>query len=588
MCGRREKLGLAGLFPLPKVNPIDLPAVARLGKKQSKTSEVSKSDQRAVLGMFANFMRGQKLTPVLSELAVISDKIEWRRVVSPIVGRQFVSLIDTYDDYLSRDEQVQLVTAWVQAIESLTNVPPGGALAEGRLVGTRSNGNFIVLNERVYDDFSHRVSMSDSDCVPAAEDMSTSASLGQVELPLVRPFELPHGVKPEADEKLAGTSIHALTSRTLAGLPHALREKIARCFLVILPFSRPYLEPGNFWVEPKEGAKPQEGPLFATYPESEKDPGGCFFAIYHAESIDQNAVRENERRFFLQAQYLLALSSLVEARKNLLLYYEDQLMKDWGHILHQFRNDLDSPLAIVGRLKDSGSLNDEEREELDFVNSQLTQMYGSAELTVNAVKARNAADAQGRLRPVTDTLSDILNRFDETITASLKIACKAHLYKTGQHLHAEFQLRLVSDFAQTCIVLDSKELSAEYMQRELVWINDYHTLICHELCRNFVRHARREDETSNVVQGKWALVQRDDIVRLLCENEVNPNDGQRVRNLRALAERGQAFKHSTGLYQIRLGMSVDPDLMDDIDLEFHEAQGQRPVFQLSIPIGRLV
>lgn len=123
--------------------PIDLFSIACLrNQKNYKMSPVFRQNARSALEPFAEMIRKIGSAPLLCELAVISDKNQWQHVVDPSDPREFVSIIDTYEDKSILDSKLrqELIDCWKNAIRSL-----------GSSQRKRTQANYIVLNQRVYD-----------------------------------------------------------------------------------------------------------------------------------------------------------------------------------------------------------------------------------------------------------------------------------------------------------------------------------------------------------------------------------------------------------------------------------------------------
>ena len=137
--GDNEALTVSDLT-VEDAEPFDLFNIVRLrNQKNYETSPESRQTVRCALKPLAKMIRKNGSTPLLCELAVISDKNQWQHVVVPGDSREFVSIIDTYGDALTPKLRRELIVCWKEAINSLGNSQRNGTQA-----------NYIVLNERVY------------------------------------------------------------------------------------------------------------------------------------------------------------------------------------------------------------------------------------------------------------------------------------------------------------------------------------------------------------------------------------------------------------------------------------------------------
>ncbi len=578
-------LGLNALFPLDHVKPIDLAAIARIGAPNSKATPVPAAHRRKVLDIFADFMKGQGLTPVLCELAIISDKMEWHPQPRHDRGRQFVSLINAYQGWISRGDRSRLVRAWTAAIRSLSGTPGNGTGCDPSQ--GKEQGNYIVLNDQVYDYFSHRIPLSINNLPNDPwKPIKGPQKPGTLALPVTDFFPLPANVERQASSDLANASIHMLLSRTLRTVPASLRNKLRDCMLVIIPFSRPFLDASDLTADLRAArANRTDGDLFSSYPErSSKDPGGCFFGLYYAAGLKKPEVSEAERRFYLQCQYLLTLSALVEARKNLLLYYESQTRRNYGYILHQVRNDLEMPRTLIENV--ARTVDEPHKSQLQMASNRIATTKEIAGLMVESAKAVQIEDSLVVHEvPISRIASELRKTFTEQT----------------ERLRVDYEIR--SDGEDSCVIAmdeahDAPNLLYKHLSRRMElccpsdetfsvdWIGRYHRIICHEICVNLSKHGQSTDPAGLQIRGRWALVKKGKELGIYTENVVKHTDNDSLSRALALRYNKLEFRQSTGFGQMRLAIGTHPNL-SEIMLEIKRAKDRNYYYLLWIPIGTL-
>jgi len=147
---------------------------------------------------------------------------------------------------LTDRERGELRDAWVQAIRSLTSTPDEPVATQDGI----ENRNFIVLNDVVYDAFTHRIPVAESGDtvtgVPARVQFETEHEGSVKPEPHVDFFPLPSELGKASSEDVANQSIDRLMGLTLSFVSDSLRTKLSDSVLVIIPFSRPYLNSVDF------------------------------------------------------------------------------------------------------------------------------------------------------------------------------------------------------------------------------------------------------------------------------------------------------------------------------------------------------
>lgn len=576
-------LGLNALFPLDHVKPIDLAAIARIATPAGNA--VPAAQRRKVLDIFADFMKGQGLTPVLCELAIISDKMEWQHQPRRDRGRQFVSLINAYQDWISAGDRSRLVRAWTAAIRSLSSPADGGR--DCGPLHREKQGNYIVLNDQVYDYFSHRIPLS-IDNLPndSWEPNKGPPEPEKLTLPVTGFFPLPLNAKRHASSDLANASIHMLLSRTLKAVPASLRKKLRDCMLVIIPFSRPFMDASDLTADLRAArANRADGDLFSSYPErSSKDPGGCFFGLYYAAGLKKPEVSEDERRFYLQCQYLLTLSALVEARKNLLLYYESQTRRNYGYILHQVSNDLEMPRTLIDNV--ARDVDEPHRSKLNMASDRIGSTKAIAELMVGSAKAVQTEDSlvtlNASINDVARELSVTFNEYSNRVAIDLQI-------RRGGPIKYIISMDEVVDPSQ----LQFKKLGRKFKLCDVTddsisvdWIGRFHRIICHEICVNLSKHGQCTRRDGLETRGKWALVRNGKELGIYTENIVDQRNKHAVENALRLKSDSVEFRQSTGFGQMRLAIGTHPHL-SDIIIDVLRKKGA-DYYLLWVPIGTFI
>lgn len=580
-----QVLGLNALFPLDYVKPIDLAAIARMAATSAKASSVPAAQRRKVLDIFADFMKGQGLTPVLCELAIISDKMEWHPQPRHDRGRQFVSLINAYQGWISTGDRSRLVRAWTSAIRSLSN--PAGNGTAGAPLHREEQSNYIVLNDQVYDYFSHRIPLNlnnlpDDPWTPLKGQQDPE----KLVLPVTDFFPLPANAKRQASSDLANTSIHMLLSRTLRSVPASLRDKLRDCMLVIIPFSRPFLDASDLTADLRAArANRSDGDLFSSYPErSSKDPGGCFFGLYYAAGLKKSDVSDQERRFYLQCQYLLTLSALVEARKNLLLYYESQTRRNYGYILHQVSNDLETPRMLIDIV--ARNVNEPHKSDLIKASDRIESTKEIARLMVDSAKAVQIEDSFVA-REV--SISSIASELRGTFIQQAKRQQDAHFALTTGLQTCVFAMDEAHDAPNLLYKSLNRRMKLCCPSDDCVsvdWIDRFHLIICHEICVNLYKHGQRTYSSGLQIRGRWALVRKGKELGIYTENIVGRTDKEALNRALSMKYNNLEFRQSTGLGQMRLAIGTHPDL-SDIMIDIKKSKDKNYHYLMWIPIGTL-
>jgi len=276
------------------------------------------------------------------------------------------------------------------------------------------------------------------------------------------------------------------------------------------------------------------------------------------------------------------LSALVEARKNLLLYYEDQSRKQWGYIVHQISNDLDIPALLISEaleeLEGRPESNESHLEMLRFSQRRLTSMKNIARLVADAVKSGAHGDAPSlSTADIEDVERNILVQLSE-------LACDlAQKERIRKDYNDDFVVRLERVTTQSLgglgsILRDVEELPAG---GKLSWIDRFSSIVCHELMTNLVRHA---PVLENSIEGKWSLGVHEGYMFLLMENQIRPGE-KSLSDAKELADDPAANRFSTGLGQLRVGISLLED-PPNIQIKVKEEHGFF-FFQIAVPIGHI-
>ena len=579
--------------------PVNLFSIACLPNQEDyKESSELKQNVRDALKPFAKMIRKNGSNPLLCELAVISDKNQWQHVVDPGDSREFVSIIDTYEDELSPELRQELIVCWKAAIRSLGNSQP-----------SRVQANYIVLNERVYDAVTYYEKFISQDssssnpgqqetyCKNAPEAESNNAPEAEIEhfsIDEKARKPLANAAQDNAAQKAAQKAINDLIQGTLLKASQGLKNALRDATLVILPFSRPYVDT-TMIDNDKISKNPNDAGLSILLdPNIEKGPGGCLFAIYknsteESGSSDLASAQPSDLNFFLAAQYLLTLSALVEARRNLVLYYEEQRKRNWGYLVHQFKNDVAQPLTTLSQVhqvvKENGDFDHELVSKVELAEGQMDSMFKIADLVVAATKTTAEG---GRKELTNNSIRYLLHHFEEDMLNLADLESKyLELYGDGGKLSIEFGKPDLDDalIKRMTIVKD-----AGY-GRSVDHIGEFRKIICHEVIKNIRSYAYFDSESSEKIRSaKCGLFFEGEWVYFVCQNYIRDGKNKQVKmtvldgakELQQIG--GRAFRFGNCMGQFRVGMSV-LHAPPDIEVEVLESS-HPPVFTIAIPVGK--
>jgi hypothetical protein len=610
---------LSGLFSADQdgIRPLNLPELALLNESHNADPQIRRQ-MSSMMKIFADLARRQGLKPILLELALISDNKDWNNFLNPGQGQRFVSVIDLYDDVAGiGGSRRKIADAWVASIGALASTPEG--------VRMTKEANFIVLSDATYDSLTYKTRFRSREQVERGADVAESQP-ETVQLPFCKSFRL----SGRADDDFASDAsvqdgISKLISGTLRHLPEHIRKTIEESILIILPFARPFLHPtdvGDRRLSSIIGQQEvDEGALLSEFPDSAKDPGGCVFAILQRPAeMDDATAQDLERRFALQAQYLLTISGLIEARRNLLVYYHEQNISNTGTLLHQFKNSLVTPLSVVTSIGQDGALTEKQEADIAHAKSKLEILMSHSELMARAIKEKEMS--AGAEEDIFDTAVDQIEyHLSNAMSQYAQTAVDDSLRNIGKYPEIYLRRKPMRDWMGS---LKAYLLEPNECQR-YKWIGEYSVIIVDELVRNLVkhgilkagsdaakslssfelgsadispRHSSPLARCSGRIYAEWSLGVRrfaglhgnDEAICLCFANYLDPSRLTSRKRQALLSLKSNYRPSGTGIGQLSLGKSVDPTL-PDLAIEISGNldtfdPSNAPVFEYVIPIGR--
>lgn len=558
--------------------PFNLSNIARLRNEESrKTMSALKQSVRCALKPFAEMIRKSGSKPLLCELAVISDKNQWQHVVALDDSREFVSIIDTYEDVLTSKLRQELIDCWKEAIRKL------GISGRGD-----TEANYIVLNQRVYDAVTYYEKFIFQDGSPnrSAQQKTCCVNAPEAE---IEHFSIDDKEK-ESFEDSAQEAINLLIKETLVRASDELKDALKNATLAILPFSRPYVDPAKVdEIREKDDASLS----ILLDPNVEKDLGGCLFAIYknsheESDSSDPSSAQASNLNFFLSAQYLLTLSALVEARRNLVLYYEEQRKRNWGYLVHQFKNDITQLLQNITQVhrivEKSYELPSDLTKKFELAKGQMESMLEIADLVVKATRATASEDGEDKL--FNSSIHNLLDYFKEDMIKLADLeSTDLRLYGDEGKLSIKFgEFDLGDAVINGMIALKDKDGD----NRSVDHIGKPRKIICHEVIKN-ARHYAYAD-SKKIKSVKCGLFSDGEWVYFICQNYIRDGSNKHGKEIvldgakKLQQTGGETFKFANCMGQFRVGISAlhDPP---DIKVKVSESS-QPPVFTIAIPVGK--
>ena len=578
-----EALTVDGLLTIKDAKPFNLFNIASLRNKggSGKTPELRDS-VRCALEPFAKMIRKNGGKPLLCELAVISDKNQWQHVVVPDDSREFVSIIDTYEDELDPELRHEFIDRWKNAIRSL------GISQRGR-----KQANYIVLNPRVYDAVAYYEKFFSQDDSPNGSGQRETCCNNTSNSPeaQIEHFSIDGKEKASLENAIPQKSINLLIKETLVRASGTLKDDLQGATLAILPFSRPYVDPAKIDQIRKEN---DTSLSILLDQDVEKDLGGCLFAIYknpleESNNPDSNLVQDYNLNlnFFLSAQYLLTLSVLAEARRNLVLYYEEQRRRNWGYLVHQFKNDITQLLTNIKQVykvvQEKGALNSDLKERFELARDQMQSMLEIADLIVNASSAK-------KNKLSISSIDNLLHYFENDMEELANLESRDLKLESGEKISIKFGELDSNDAA----IKGMSALKYESNDKRLVnHIGKARKIICHEVIKNVRRYAGGDTDTDTDTEKtksvKCGLFSDKEWVYFICQNYIcdgeNKHESPVLEGAKNLQQtNGEEFKSANCIAQFRVGMSV---LHDPPGIKVKVSESNHPpVFTIAIPVGK--
>jgi hypothetical protein len=540
----------SGLGLMTRIDTLNLYELEQAGQFD-ESSDIQKSKEehiRSLLGVFSQYLRRQKLFPILLELAILGDDTPFFLPYEERPQQTFQSYIATEEDVLDQNERRDFLQAWTTAIE--------------RAPGNPTRDDFIVSNTALYGCFlivaKFPIRPESSWTSPLVESDHPAA---REDTPVPDPCFMRFG-KPlntahlSFDLDNAKQRITAYLGNT-AGLLHyknnaGLLRKLADAKVLMIPFPRPSIEPEYLRkidnpIEFLDDWAPEHMP-------SAPKPGACLFAVYRPEITSKPAAEARapefaEFEFAFFAQHMLVLSALNEARLNLIRHNDalkTQSLEKFTHFvkpeLRYIRSLYDEALksAREGKVAATDKF---ERSAEKLVNN-LLGIIDFAE----AVATGNARNSQGF------GFEALQHEVKRQVRDAGEEALESYRFNVGgdvEHFNLNYKT-IQSEFpaAEHIKLYDDP---VKYFPPQIDKHDFYTTLGQHalpiaigELTRNALRYAPQHNKQKS---ASWTLFKADRVLYLATANECDDNI-EKARNIAHFLSK--EYRDSNAISHLRL------------------------------------